>query len=51
ILNLTKMDNKPSMEEVTGFDKTKLKKAETIEKNNLPTKEVIDEEKKLKEKS
>ncbi|KAG2456919.1 CFDP2 protein, partial [Polypterus senegalus] len=33
------MDSKPSMDEVTGFDKTKLKKAETVEKNPLPTKE------------
>ncbi|XP_039593981.1 thymosin beta-11-like [Polypterus senegalus] len=45
------MDSKPSMDEVTGFDKTKLKKAETVEKNLLPTKETIAEEKKFTEKS
>lgn len=33
------MSDKPDMEEVTKFDKTKLKKTETAEKNPLPTKE------------
>ena len=31
---------------IEGFDKDKLSKAETVEKNTLPTKEVIEEEKK-----
>lgn len=33
------MADKPDLEEVTKFDKTKLKKTETQEKNPLPTKE------------
>ena len=33
------MAEKPDLEEVTKFDKTKLKKAETQEHNTLPTKE------------
>ena len=33
------MDDKPDLAEVTSFDKTKLKKTETEEKNPLPTKE------------
>ncbi|KAK6486915.1 thymosin beta-11-like [Huso huso] len=33
------MDDKPNLTEVTSFDKTKLKKTETHEKNPLPTKE------------
>ena len=33
------MADKPKLEEVTKFDKTKLKKTETAEKNTLPTKE------------
>nr|AYK27073.1 thymosin beta 4 [Pinctada fucata] len=40
------MSDKPDMEEVTKFDKSKLKKTETQEKNPLPTKETIDQEKK-----
>ena len=31
---------------IEGFDKDKLSKADTIEKNTLPTKEVIEQEKK-----
>lgn len=30
-------DNKPNLEEVTNFDKSKLKKTETSEKNTLPS--------------
>ncbi|PCK06009.1 MAG: thymosin beta-4 [Alteromonadaceae bacterium] len=37
---------KPDLSEVEKFDKNKLKKIETKEKNVLPTKEVIEEEKK-----
>lgn len=33
------MSDKPDISEVTKFDKSKLKKAETQEKNPLPTKE------------
>ena len=33
------MADKPDLDEVTTFDKTKLKKTETQEKNPLPTKE------------
>uniref|UniRef100_A0A8C4IND9 Thymosin beta n=1 Tax=Dicentrarchus labrax TaxID=13489 RepID=A0A8C4IND9_DICLA len=33
------MADKPDINEVTTFDKTKLKKTETQEKNTLPTKE------------
>ncbi|XP_061090898.1 thymosin beta-11 [Conger conger] len=40
------MSDKPDLEEVTKFDKTKLKKTETQEKNPLPTKETIEQEKK-----
>ncbi|XP_023192318.1 thymosin beta-12-like [Xiphophorus maculatus] len=39
------MSDKPDITEVTTFDKTKLKKTETQEKNTLPTKETIDQEK------
>lgn len=31
-------DNKPDISEVTTFDKSKLKKTETAEKNTLPDK-------------
>ena len=34
----------PDMSEVENFDKTKLKKTETAEKNELPTKEIIEQE-------
>ncbi|KAL5011977.1 hypothetical protein ScPMuIL_010528 [Solemya velum] len=40
------MSDKPDFEEVTKFDKSKLKKTETAEKNPLPTKETIEQEKK-----
>ena len=33
------MADKPDVSEVTDFDKTKLKKTDTQEKNTLPTKE------------
>ncbi|XP_057184488.1 toll-like receptor 8, partial [Triplophysa rosa] len=39
------MSDKPNLEEVTSFDKTKLKKTETQEKNPLPSKETIEQEK------
>jgi len=39
------MSDKPDMTEVASFDKTKLKKTETQEKNTLPTKETIEQEK------
>ncbi|KAG7283092.1 hypothetical protein CRUP_033038 [Coryphaenoides rupestris] len=41
-----KMSDKPDMTEVSRFDKTKLKKTETKEKNPLPTKETIEQERK-----
>uniref|UniRef100_A0A3Q3JME6 Thymosin beta n=1 Tax=Monopterus albus TaxID=43700 RepID=A0A3Q3JME6_MONAL len=40
-----KMSDKPDVKEVISFDKTKLKKIETQEKNPLPTKETIEQEK------
>ena len=36
---LTEMADRPDVTEVTSFDKSKLKKTETQEKNPLPTKE------------
>jgi len=39
------MSDKPDVTEVEKFDKTKLKKTETKEKNPLPTKETIEQEK------
>uniref|UniRef100_I1FYN8 Uncharacterized protein n=1 Tax=Amphimedon queenslandica TaxID=400682 RepID=I1FYN8_AMPQE len=39
------MSDKPDVSEVTSFDKSKLKKTETQEKNPLPTKETIEQEK------
>ncbi|XP_041121373.1 thymosin beta-10-like [Polyodon spathula] len=41
-----KMSDKPDLGEIEGFDKAKLKKTETKEKNPLPTKETIEQEKK-----
>ncbi|MCJ8732134.1 hypothetical protein PDJAM_G00207410 [Pangasius djambal] len=41
----TNMSDKPNLEEVTSFDKSKLKKTETQEKNPLPSKETIEQEK------
>ncbi|XP_033877693.1 thymosin beta-12-like [Acipenser ruthenus] len=40
------MSDKPDLAEIEGFDKAKLKKTETKEKNPLPTKETIEQEKK-----
>ncbi|XP_046903724.1 thymosin beta-4 [Hypomesus transpacificus] len=39
------MSDKPDLAEVTNFDKTKLKKTDTQEKNPLPSKETIEQEK------
>ncbi|KYO20342.1 thymosin beta-12-like [Alligator mississippiensis] len=39
------MSDKPNFAEIETFDKTKLKKTETREKNPLPTKETIEQEK------
>jgi len=44
------MGDKPDLEEVTKFDISKLKKTKTEEKNTLPTKETIEQEKKGDEK-
>ncbi|XP_073753870.1 thymosin beta-10-like [Callorhinus ursinus] len=40
-----KMADKPDMGEIASFDKAKLKKTETQEKNTLLTKETIEQEK------
>jgi len=40
------MDSKVDMSGVVAFDKTKLKRTETVVKNKLPSKEDIEEEKK-----
>ncbi|KAL6485350.1 hypothetical protein MHYP_G00073950 [Metynnis hypsauchen] len=45
VLPIANMSDKPNLEEVTSFDKTKLKKTETQEKNPLPSKETIEQEK------
>uniref|UniRef100_A0A3P9L7I3 Thymosin beta n=2 Tax=Oryzias latipes TaxID=8090 RepID=A0A3P9L7I3_ORYLA len=37
------MADKPDITEVSRFDKTKLKKTETQEKNTLPSKEIEQE--------
>lgn len=39
------MLDKPDLSELVSFDKSTLKKADTQEKNSLPDKEVIEEEK------
>ncbi|XP_026219958.1 thymosin beta-12 [Anabas testudineus] len=39
------MCDKPDISEVTSFDKSKLKKTETHEKNPLPDKATIEQEK------
>uniref|UniRef100_A0A4W2CC25 Thymosin beta n=2 Tax=Bos TaxID=9903 RepID=A0A4W2CC25_BOBOX len=39
------MADKPDLGEINSFDKAKLKKTETQEKNTLPTKETIEQEK------
>lgn len=43
--NVDAMSDKPNLCEIIQFDKKKLKKIETKEKNPLPTKETIEEEK------
>jgi len=40
------MSDKPDLNEVAKFDKSKLKKTTTQEKNTLPTKDTIEQEKK-----
>ncbi|KAK2903922.1 hypothetical protein Q8A73_010579 [Channa argus] len=45
-MGTSKMSDKPDMTEIARFDKTKLKKTETKEKNPLPTKETIEQERK-----
>ncbi|KAM6892987.1 thymosin beta-12-like [Lycodopsis pacificus] len=44
-LPATMSDAKPDVSEVSSFDKSKLKKTETQEKNPLPTQDVIEQEK------
>nr|XP_033801936.1 thymosin beta-15B [Geotrypetes seraphini] len=44
-------DPKPDMSEVEKFDHKKLKKTSTAEKNTLPSKETIEQEKKACQKS
>nr|ABD61717.1 thymosin beta [Scophthalmus maximus] len=39
------MSDKPDVSAVKDFDQSKLKKTETAEKNTLPTKETIEQEK------
>ncbi|KAL6117923.1 tmsb4y [Pungitius sinensis] len=46
VLNTAKMSDKPDLTEIARFDKAKLKKTETKEKNPLPTKETIEQERK-----
>nr|XP_054533600.1 thymosin beta-4-like [Pan troglodytes] len=41
----TTMSDKPDMAEIEKFDKSKLKKTETQEKNPLPSKETTEQEK------
>ncbi|XP_015455731.1 thymosin beta-4-like [Pteropus alecto] len=41
------MSNKPYMAETERFDKLKLMKIETQEKNLLPSKEIIEQEKEV----
>ncbi|KAG7484577.1 hypothetical protein MATL_G00051200 [Megalops atlanticus] len=40
------MSDKPDLTEIESFDKSKLKKTQTQEKNPLPTKETIEQERK-----
>uniref|UniRef100_A0ACB8FYP5 Uncharacterized protein n=1 Tax=Sphaerodactylus townsendi TaxID=933632 RepID=A0ACB8FYP5_9SAUR len=44
-LPVVKMCDKPDLSEVEKFDKKKLKKTNTEEKNTLPSKETIEQEK------
>ncbi|XP_052343931.1 thymosin beta-like [Oncorhynchus keta] len=46
VCNKATMSDKPDLTEIACFDKTKLKKTETKEKNPLPTKETIEQERK-----
>ncbi|XP_074134198.1 thymosin beta-15A homolog isoform X2 [Sminthopsis crassicaudata] len=41
------MCGKPDLSEVKKFDKRKLRKTTTVEKNTLPSKETIEQEKEL----
>ncbi|XP_063159785.1 thymosin beta-4-like [Candoia aspera] len=43
------MSNKPDAAQTEKFDKSKLKKIETQEKNPLPSKETIEQEKQVGE--
>ncbi|XP_034341766.1 thymosin beta-15A [Arvicanthis niloticus] len=45
------MSDKPDLSEVERFDRTKLKKTITEEKNTLPSKETIQQEKEFVKKS
>lgn len=40
------MSDRPDMSMISRFERASMKKVETKEKNTLPTKDVIDEEKK-----
>ena len=40
------MSDRPNMSMINGFQRGSMKKVETKEKNTLPTKDVIEEEKK-----
>ncbi|XP_008987898.1 thymosin beta-15A isoform X1 [Callithrix jacchus] len=42
---LVEMSDKPDLSEVEKFDRSKLKKTNTEEKNTLPSKETIQQEK------
>ncbi|XP_077921292.1 thymosin beta-15A isoform X1 [Halichoerus grypus] len=42
---LVKMSDKPDLSEVEKFDRSKLKKTNTEEKNTLPSQETIQQEK------
>ncbi|WP_411027231.1 thymosin beta, partial [Salmonella sp. s54925] len=44
-IKVVKMSDKPDVSAVTTFDKSKLKKTDVKEKNTLPTKETIEQEK------
>jgi hypothetical protein len=43
------MGDKPDISEVEQFDKSKLKKVDTVVKNPLPTTETIEQEKKTED--
>ncbi|XP_035305678.1 thymosin beta-15A [Cricetulus griseus] len=45
------MSDRPDLSEVQRFDRSKLKKTNTEEKNTLPSKETIQQEKELTKKS